>query len=313
MRRLALLAVAAWLAASGAALASGGAAADGDPAGPCAGAPVAGSSGTHFVYGGRMRFFGLHVPAGVPAGRALPLILALHGAGGSGPQMERYSGFSAAADHGGFVVAYPSAASPLWNITASPRDADDVGFIATVIASVEQSVCIDPARVYASGVSNGAGMVALLGCRLSSEIAGIAPVEGVYDVEPPCHPAAPLSVLEIHGTSDTIAPYGGLRRATSARGVPPLVTSWVRLDHCATTATVSRVTVRTTRFAWGGCDGVTVEHIRIAGGRHQWPGATPPDPGPRSTFCGACAILRFFAHLPARPAGSRTGGAALPA
>ena len=48
--------------------------------------------------------------------------------------------------------------------------------------------------------------------------------------------------------------------------------------------------------------GVRVEHIRISGGRHQWPGATPPDPGPPSTFCGACTIWRFFSRLGARVA-----------
>jgi poly(3-hydroxybutyrate) depolymerase len=52
---------------------------------------------------------------------------------------------------------------------------------------------------------------------------------------------------------------------------------------------------RVTRLDWDGCrDGVAVAHLRIAGGTHQWPGATPPDPGPPSTIAAADVAWSFL-------------------
>jgi polyhydroxybutyrate depolymerase len=306
-----LVAAAASLAAIAACLPGAAAArAAADPDG-CAVAPVAGSRGFHAQFQGRRRFFQLHVPAGVAAGLRMPLVIALHGAGGSGTQMERYSGFSRQADLHHFLVVYPSAAAPVWNITASPSGADDVAFVASVIADVERSQCVDRRRIYTTGVSNGAGMAALLGCDLSSELAAIAPVEGDYDAQPACRPDAPVSVLEIHGTADRIAPYYGHTGSAASQGVPPFVRGWVHRDGCSSTARSQPLASRTILFTWSGCSDVTVEHIRIEGGAHQWPGATPPDPGPPSTICAACMIWRFFAGIPVRSV-SRTGGAGLP-
>jgi polyhydroxybutyrate depolymerase len=187
---------------------------------------------------------------------------------------------------------------------------DDVSFLSSAIATLEQTQCINPSKVYATGVSNGAGMVALLGCRLSLQITAIAPVEGDYDGQPACRPSRPESLLEIHGTADRIAPYYGPRAKTSASGVPAALTGWVQRDGCVGRPTTRLLAPRTKLFTWGGCNGVSVEHIKIQGGGHQWPGSDPPDPGPTATICASCAIWSFFAALPV--AQSSTGGAGLP-
>ena len=59
----------------------------------------------------------VHLPRG-RRGR-LPLILALHGAYGSGAFMERYSGLSRLADRAGAGVVYPDAAGPRWRATTA--------------------------------------------------------------------------------------------------------------------------------------------------------------------------------------------------
>src|SRR5438128_7522435 len=51
----------------------------------------------------------LHVPARVRTPMAL--VIAFHGAGGTGSGMARYSGLSATADRYGFAVLYPTAAT----------------------------------------------------------------------------------------------------------------------------------------------------------------------------------------------------------
>jgi poly(3-hydroxybutyrate) depolymerase len=78
-------------------------------ASPCASAPAADSKRLEFLVGGWRRSALIHVPSGIPAGRRVPLVLALHGLGSTGSQMEHYSGLSHQADLHGFVVAYPSA------------------------------------------------------------------------------------------------------------------------------------------------------------------------------------------------------------
>lgn len=273
-------------------------------AGGCAQAPPAGSDPVTLDIDGMMRTALVHIPAGLAPGRAVPLVLALHGYGGSGPRMEPYSGFSAVADRYGFLVAYPSSMGLFWNSTAARTAPRDVRFLAELIDDLEQTLCVDARRVYATGVSNGGSMVALAGCELSSRIAAVAPVAGDYTRQPACRPSRPVSVLEIHGTADQVVPYFGGRRARrSADGLPPFVNGWVVRDRCAVGPRRGTLAPRATMFRWSRCAGrVTIEHIRISSGRHQWPGATPPDPGPPSTFCGACVIWQFFSGL---RAGSR--------
>lgn len=249
----------------------------------------------------------IHVPHGISRGRHVPLVLALHGAGSTGAKMERYSGFSHSADLNHFVVAYPTAAGPTWNYTGSRGGADDVAFTDALIDDLEQRLCVDSRRIYAAGVSNGGGMVALLGCTLSSRLAAIAPVAGVYRGQPACRIARPVSVMEIHGTSDPIAPYyGGATGVVS--GPPPFVRGWVHRDGCSRSASSSAIATRTELFEWRSCrGGARVEHVRIAGGTHQWPGALPPDPGPPSTICAACEIWSFFSRVRLQGTGSSGG------
>ena len=45
--------------------------------------------------------------------------------------------------------------------------------------TTERSLCIDPDRVYSTGISNGAMLSTLLACRLPGKLAAIAPVAGV--------------------------------------------------------------------------------------------------------------------------------------
>jgi polyhydroxybutyrate depolymerase len=281
--------------------------------GACSAAPVPGDSTVTLASGGLQRTALVHVPAGIPAGAPVPLLLALHGAYGNGPFMQSYSGFSTIADRDHFIVAYPSSAGRFWNISAAPDQPDDVAFLGSLMTEIESTDCIDSARVFATGVSNGGGMVALLGCDLATRLAGIAPVAGDYDTLPPCHLARPVPLLEIHCTADQVAAYFGRRGHATANGLPPFVATWARRDRCSGAPTSRTIAVRTTLFRWHNCaPDAIVEHVRILGGRHQWPGATPPDPGPPATICASCTVWSFFSKLtPAAPPGPAGGGAPL--
>jgi polyhydroxybutyrate depolymerase len=157
---------------------------------------------------GETRWARVHVPRSRP-GERLPLVLAFGGAGATGAFMQRYSGLSREADRARFIVVYPTAwgIHPFWALNDSaPNGRQDVRFVSDLLDRVEGSLCVDRRRVYATGVSNGAGFTARLGCELSERLAAIAPVAGGYKTIPDCEPERPISVLEIHGTSDGSVP-----------------------------------------------------------------------------------------------------------
>jgi polyhydroxybutyrate depolymerase len=291
---LALAAAAAFASTAGDAAVTGGAAPPPPPTGACAApAPAAGDVALAIRSHGIRRTAVVHVPAGATASPA-PLLLAFHGTGGWGRAMERYTGLPHETDRDGAIDVFPDADGPQWNATGrgAPYDAD---FMRDLLGAVAQRWCVDPARVTATGVSNGGSFAALLACVMSDRLAGVAIVAGGFDMLPPCRPRRPVSVLEIHGTADQIVPYRG-RAGDGYRGaVLPWVQAWARRDGCPATLRRTVLAPRTVRIAWSPCRGRTsVAHVAIFGGMHQWPGATPPDPGPAATISAARLVWGFL-------------------
>jgi polyhydroxybutyrate depolymerase len=249
---------------------------------------------------GRREVF-LHAPRG--AYRPRPLVIALHGAGETGQDFARDTGFSRLADREKFLVAYPSAGGPnaFWNISGQvPGGSNDVEVLERSLDQLESAVCVDPARVFVTGVSNGGGMTARLGCELSERLAGAAAVAGGYRSLPPCRPQRPLPVLEIHGTADQVVPYGG--KAPDYRGsVARWLAQWRRIDGCRGRADRLRPAPGVTEIAWRHCNAATrVEHVRLDGQAHGWPGGPRTDPPP-APFAATWRTWEFFRTLPPRP------------
>src|SRR5690349_18796236 len=60
--------------------------------------------------------------------------------------------------------------------TASASGVDDVGLVGAILDRLETEMCVDTARIYSTGFSNGGFLSHRLGCELSDRIAAIAPV-----------------------------------------------------------------------------------------------------------------------------------------
>jgi polyhydroxybutyrate depolymerase len=242
----------------------------------------------------------LHAPRG--AYRPLALVLALHGAGETGPQFATDTGFSALADREHFLVAYPSAAGPhaFWNMSGSVAGApNDVEALERSLSQLERAACVNPSRVFVTGVSNGGGMAARLGCELSERLAGIAAVAGGYGSLPPCRPQRPLPVLEIHGTADQVVPYGG-KPPDHAGSVARWLALWRRIDGCTGAAARFTPAVGVHEIAWRHCAAATrVEHARLDGVAHGWPGG-PRSAPPPAPFAATWRTWEFFRSLPSR-------------
>lgn len=269
--------------------------------------PVGQSSQT-IDAGGASRTFHLYRPQGLPDGA--PLVVMLHGGFGNGAQAERSYNWDSEADNGHFLVAYPDGILRAWNAGSccgEPQrtNVDDVGFITAMVGAIEQQMPIDRARIYVTGMSNGAMMALRLGCQTDT-FAAIAPVAGTLLSD--CGGARPTSVLQIHGTADDRVPYnGGPGKAFSANGtarvdgpsVESVNATWRAIDGCGAPNSTTAGDV-TTQVA--GCpDGRTVELISVAGAGHQWPGGQPTPladfvgiPAPSTALNATDTIWQFF-------------------
>lgn len=248
--------------------------------------------------GGLTRTALVHVPPLAARGRPLPVVLAFHGAGWNGAWMEDYTGLSGVSDKAGFIVVYPDAygKAKVWNFFgAAGKSPDDVAFGRDLLDAIQQRFCVDPGRAFATGVSNGGGMAARLGCELSDRLLAIAPVAGGYSSLPPCRPTRPVSVLEIHDTDDRVVPYKG-RGPAGAGNVPRYIRAWAQRNRCPVRSGFSRPNRRVLRRYWSPCaSGVTVEQLIVLGGGHEWPGARATGRGRPQSISANGQIWRFFA------------------
>ncbi|GAC1437259.1 MAG: hypothetical protein NVSMB51_10690 [Solirubrobacteraceae bacterium] len=244
---------------------------------------------------GQDRSAHLHVPfAGLLPGRRVPLLLALHGSRGSGALMEAFSGFSMLADRFGFLAAYPDARGSQWAIHDSgARGAEDVEFIHRLIDSIAERYCVDRTRVFVAGVSNGGGEAARVGCSLAGALRGVALVAGSYGNEPPCRPSRPLSLIEIHSTTDSVVPFS----APGVGGVVNFLGMWRLLDHCGLPGRHRRLDAQSVVAAWTCRAGIRVSQVTLARGGHYWPGATTQGLAAPTPNSAASQIWAFFRSL----------------
>jgi polyhydroxybutyrate depolymerase len=225
--------------------------------------------------GDRKREFLLHVPADYDGGSALPVVFAFHGHGNNAANTDRFSKLSSLPA----IVAYPNGvANPSDDNRRSWQGApyaasgvDDVAFTADLLDHLQSTLCVDTARVYATGMSNGGGFTALLACRLADRIAAVAPVAGAFypGTGKNCRPARPIPVIEFHGTADAAVPYNGGVRDLPA--IPDWVAGWAERNGCKDRAADEKIGKDVTVRAWTGC--AEVRHVAIEEGGHTWPGA----------------------------------------
>jgi polyhydroxybutyrate depolymerase len=225
-------------------------------------------------------------------------MLAFHGARGTGPGTESSTGLTQAADGAGFIAVYPNAYGTYWR--SQPGDTqgrgDDVTFVRSLLGQLDAVLCVDDSRVYATGGSNGAGFVSVLSCELNDRLAAIAPVAGIYSGQPDCPPRHPLSVLEIHGTNDSTAPYDGSPQAGKF-SVLSFLDEWFVWDSCAQGPPVfRRLGPRALWLAKSDCaSGTTVAHIKLIGEPHAWPHASTLAHASRTVaFDASRAVVQFF-------------------
>ncbi|HEU0164544.1 MAG TPA: PHB depolymerase family esterase [Thermomicrobiales bacterium] len=260
---------------------------------------------------GTKRTYLVYVPASAPASGA-PLVVMMHGGGGSAAQAEKDYGWDQEADREGFIVAYPDGLNHAWNVGGGccgqpgTNGTDDVAFITAMVAAIETKSSVDPSRVYATGISNGGMMSYRLACD-TDLFAAIGPDSATMLGE--CPSPKPISVIHIHGTADTKIRYNGgpgtgTPETIDGPAVPALNATWRKIDDCAAPTFITAGKVTTSIASCP--DDRTVELISVAGAGHQWPGGAPhplrtilvdADP-PSDALNATSTIWTFFAAHP---------------
>lgn len=205
------------------------------------------------------REYVLHVPTYCNNSTSSPLVIMLHGFGGTSVNALQESQWSSKADKESFIVAYPEATRPnknrppnfrknpqSWNdgsdrFHASTEKIDDVAFIDAMIEQISQIHAIDANRIFITGFSNGASMTFRLGAELSHPIAAIAPISGTCWIEKP-KPLHPISICYITGMADSLNPvnggypklaFGGKEQGRPKPPVRAFIDAWVKSLECS--------------------------------------------------------------------------------
>jgi polyhydroxybutyrate depolymerase len=257
-------------------------------------APTVPGLSTHTItVGGLQRVYQLDIPRSYTAKKPYAIVFGLHPLSVSYQFMADQIGFADMQEHYHFIGVAPSGLTipaPYWDAAPTARNYD-VTFLSQLLTQLEQTMCLNTAQVFSTGISNGAQMSSLLGCRLSTRLAAIAPVEG-EEYLTPCN-GRPMPILAFHGTADPILPYtgGGLNATQIAKlyawhsvippgmpkplGIDQSMRLWARHNGCKPKPVEVRVAFDVQKRTWTGCKATTILYI-IDGGGHGWPGKPVP-------------------------------------
>ena len=243
------------------------------------------------------------VPSTHDGSSPVPLVLLFHGFPDSPGHIERQTGFGRYGAQEGFVVVAPAGRGqlPHWmeddfgdGFFDATRSNPDVVFIEALLDRLAEELCLDLARVYATGFSNGAGMTSVLACALEDRIAAAAPVGNLLDFGARCVLDRPVPLLGFHGTGDGIALYeGGFGEwvlASDIGGVlwrdlplmddpvlfvpvPDRVAGIAARNGCEPGPTSEFIAEDVERLTWTCPEGAEVALIAAHGDGHSWPGS----------------------------------------
>ncbi len=233
----------------------------------------------------------VHVPLAAP-GERLPLLVFLHGLGGSGQELTTSLRLTEMAEAFGFAFIAPEgvldhSGRRFWNANDTCCNFDDleVDHVAALERWIREATAhqrVDPARVYLVGFSNGGFMAYRAACELGRLLSGIFSIAGAgLGNASACRPDKPLSVVQIHGDRDAIVKFdGGHLFADTRRPRYPSAEKslkyWATFDGCTgEPAPLQKLDLdprtpgaETLVSGYPNCGGRRVELWRIAGGDH---------------------------------------------
>lgn len=280
------------------------------------------------THAGYERSYILYVPSGYTAENNTPLVVNLHGAGANLAEVQMTnSGMNVVAEREGFLVAYPNAIGVgWWGGHGGTNPYDDFGFFDAMIDQISLDHTVDRSRVYATGISGGAGPLYALNVLRPYTYAAIAPVAAVRPYVPgttaiwpadiPPVPSRPFPLLHIHGTADPYAPYYGGYSSAVGQTFPAVeqVVGEIAQNNGADSTpsivdlpninTTDSSTVQLLTYGNGDMYLDTEGHVRqaevllyrVVNGGHNWPGGGYPFPPVNRDINASEEIWNFFSR-----------------
>ncbi len=236
-----------------------------------------------FNHNGYIRQYFLHQPENIQVGA--PLVFALHGYGGGPDWMIDNTGLNEIADQNGFAVCYPMGTTDswnnrFWNVGYAFHDEieiNDVDFLSSLAHFLHNEYGYSPNKTYSTGMSNGGDMSYMLGCQASYIFRSIAPVAGsmMETIYNSCN-SVPISVLEIHGTNDSITLWNGDMENNDGwgayLGTEAGIEFWSGSSNCLYSEDIVLFGLNTINHRYFGCDNNTeVWLYEVVNGGHDWP------------------------------------------
>ncbi len=181
-----------------------------------------------WLQGGLERKARVYVPRSARA--SAPLLVALHGLGGSMRAVEAQQRWSTLAYQQELVVAWAGGHRGSWNAGpccgASAGQVDDLAYLDRLLQIVGGLQGIDRRRVHLAGYSNGGMLAYRYACGRPGRIAGVLVVAGTHTA--PCVPSRATAVLSVHGAKDPTVPLAGTRFSRELQSRLPAVRTGVR-------------------------------------------------------------------------------------
>ncbi len=162
------------------------------------------------------RSYVLALPQNYQANKNYKLLLAFHGSGGSGKNMQNIAGFERLSDE--YIVVYPDSKIEEWNDGCQCNKThrlgiDDLDFVDKLIVDVTSRYSVDIGQIYAAGFSQGGLFAQNLLCNRSEVFKGIASIASPMSVQlsESCKIEKPTSYMMVHGKKDNVLPFRGMK------------------------------------------------------------------------------------------------------
>ncbi|WP_377274716.1 alpha/beta hydrolase family esterase [Rhizobium sp. R86522] len=235
------------------------------------------------------------IPSSYTGKKKVPLVLDFHGSNSNPKVQLGRSHWNEVAEREGFVVMALAGSlkgglpnTYAWNVpgVTAGEGADESAAIREALKIVEEKLCIDATKVYASGYSGGGRMLSQYICNGFGDFAAAGFVMGLRAGTPveengvwqprreSCQPNRSVSIIAFSGKKDHVNPFEGGGRAYWRYGGEVALNRWAELNGCDARASLE-AGENADVASYAGCRaGTSVVSYVIASADHAWPART---------------------------------------